>query len=63
MVAAIAARPSPDLYKKWTDRGVDATLCAPWWMASTRVKAVHGQGLPLKVATLERFADKIIAHM
>jgi hypothetical protein len=59
--------PSADLYRRWHERGVDGTLAAPWWMATPEETAEYGTkragGLPLKVATMERFAEEVIAKM
>ncbi|MQY02943.1 TIGR03619 family F420-dependent LLM class oxidoreductase [Actinomadura macrotermitis] len=63
VVAPIGAMPSADLYKRWADRGVTATMAAPWWLASPEDKARHGTGLELKVRTMERFAAEVIARM
>ncbi|MFI0450603.1 TIGR03619 family F420-dependent LLM class oxidoreductase [Actinomadura sp. 6N118] len=63
VIAPIGAMPSADLYRKWADRGVNGTMAAPWWLASRDEKAKHGEGLELKVATMERFAGEVIAKM
>ncbi|WP_067813100.1 TIGR03619 family F420-dependent LLM class oxidoreductase [Actinomadura kijaniata] len=64
VVAPIAAMPSADLYRRWADRGVTATMAAPWWLATSAEKERHGhRTLPLKLATMERFADEVIAKM
>ncbi|MCW2946563.1 MAG: Coenzyme F420-dependent N10-methylene tetrahydromethanopterin reductase-like protein [Actinoallomurus sp.] len=62
VIAPIGAMPSADLYRKWHDRGVDGTLAAPWWPA-TREEKHRLSGLGLKLATMERFAEKVIAKM
>jgi hypothetical protein len=63
VIAPIGAWPSADLYRKWHDRGVDGTMAAPWWMASAEEKALHGDGIDLKIATMERFAEEIISQL
>jgi alkanesulfonate monooxygenase SsuD/methylene tetrahydromethanopterin reductase-like flavin-dependent oxidoreductase (luciferase family) len=67
VIAPIGAMPSADLYRRWHERGVDGTLAAPWWMATPEETAEYGTkragGLPLKVATMERFAEEVIAKM
>ncbi|MFD0691335.1 TIGR03619 family F420-dependent LLM class oxidoreductase [Actinomadura fibrosa] len=63
VIAPIGAMPSADLYRKWADRGVRGTLAAPWWTASPEEKATHGKGLALKLATMERFAEEVMAKM
>jgi probable F420-dependent oxidoreductase len=64
VIAPIAEMPSVDLYRKWNEKGVNGTLAAPWWLATPDEKAKDGKGtLPLKLATMERFAEEIIAKM
>jgi probable F420-dependent oxidoreductase len=63
VIAPIGAWPSVGLYRKWHDRGVDGTLAAPWWMASAEEKAMHREGIELKLATMERFAEEIISQI
>ncbi|MGI5168169.1 TIGR03619 family F420-dependent LLM class oxidoreductase [Spirillospora sp. CA-253888] len=63
VIAPIGAMPSADLYRRWADRGVAGTMAAPWWLATPEEKARHGAGLDLKVATMERFAEEVIAKM
>ncbi|MBW8483737.1 TIGR03619 family F420-dependent LLM class oxidoreductase [Actinomadura parmotrematis] len=63
VIAPIGALPSADLYRKWADRGVAGTMAAPWWLATPEEKAAHGDGLALKIATMERFAAEVIAKM
>lgn len=62
VIAPIGVPPSAGLYKKWADRGVDGTLAAPWWLASAEERRRY-EGLDLKIATMERFADEVIARM
>ncbi|HEU5158871.1 MAG TPA: TIGR03619 family F420-dependent LLM class oxidoreductase [Streptosporangiaceae bacterium] len=62
VIAPIAAMPSPDLYKKWADRGVTGTMAAPWLLATPDEQSRH-TGLDLKIATMERFATEVIAKM
>ncbi|XVQ13248.1 TIGR03619 family F420-dependent LLM class oxidoreductase [Spirillospora sp. CA-255316] len=64
VIAPIAGMPSADLYRKWAARGVRGTLAAPWWTATPDEKAAHeGDPLALKIATMERFAEEVIAKM
>jgi probable F420-dependent oxidoreductase len=64
VVAPIGAKPSADLYRKWRDRGIDATMATPWWMATPEEKEKYGRRtLALKLATMERFADEVLAKM
>jgi probable F420-dependent oxidoreductase len=62
VIAPIGAPPSAELYKRWADRGVTGTLAAPWWLATPDERRRH-TGLDLKLATMERFADEVIARM
>ncbi|GLW62663.1 LLM class F420-dependent oxidoreductase [Actinomadura rubrobrunea] len=63
VIAPIAAPPGADLYRKWADQGVAGVMTAPWWLATPDEKARHGDGLALKVAAMERFAEEVIAEM
>jgi probable F420-dependent oxidoreductase len=67
VIAPIGAMPSADLYRRWHERGVDGTMAAPWWLATPEETAKYGTkrtgGLALKVATMERFAEEVIAKM
>jgi probable F420-dependent oxidoreductase len=62
VIAPIGAMPSPSLYRKWRERGVDGTLAAPWWLATEEEKR-RCSGLSLKIATMERFAEAVIQKM
>jgi probable F420-dependent oxidoreductase, Rv2161c family len=67
VIAPIGAVPSAGLYRKWHARGVDGTMAAPWWLATPQETARYGSkrtgGLDLKVATMERFAEEVIAKL
>ncbi|RJL21691.1 TIGR03619 family F420-dependent LLM class oxidoreductase [Bailinhaonella thermotolerans] len=63
IVAGIAALPDAETYKRFADKGVTGTLCAPWWLATDDDKRAYGEGLVLKEALLERFAEDVIAKM
>ncbi|ROO83477.1 putative F420-dependent oxidoreductase [Actinocorallia herbida] len=63
VVAPIGAMPSAELYRKWRDRGVASTLAAPWWTATPQEREKFGDGLELKIATMERFAEEVIAKV
>ncbi len=62
VIAPIGAMPSADLYKRWGERGVTGTMAAPWWLASPGEQRGH-TGLDLKIATMERFAEDVLAKM
>ncbi|MEV6862228.1 hypothetical protein AB0M44_14670 [Streptosporangium subroseum] len=55
--------PDAATYRRFADKGVTGTLVAPWWLATPQEKAEHGDGIELKVATIERFAEEVIAKM
>ncbi|NRQ34356.1 TIGR03619 family F420-dependent LLM class oxidoreductase [Nonomuraea sp. NN258] len=63
IVMSFAAPPGADLYKRWRDRGVTATMCAPWWLAPPDEARHYASDLAFKVATLERFAEEVIQKM
>jgi probable F420-dependent oxidoreductase len=62
VIAPIGVLPSADLYRKWHERGVTGTMAAPWWFATAAEKQRY-DGVELKIATMERFADEVIATM
>lgn len=63
VIAPIGAMPSADLYRRWADRGVTGTMAAPWWLPTAEEKERHPDPLALKIATMERFADEVIAKL
>jgi probable F420-dependent oxidoreductase len=63
VVAPLAVLPDPATYRRFADKGVTGTLAAPWWLATPQEKERHGDGLQLKIATLERFAEEIITRI
>ncbi|GAA0384045.1 LLM class F420-dependent oxidoreductase [Acrocarpospora corrugata] len=63
IVAPLAVMPDASVYRRFADKGVTGTFTAPWWLATPEEKALHGDGLELKLATMERFAEEIIAKM
>ncbi|MCG5211667.1 TIGR03619 family F420-dependent LLM class oxidoreductase [Streptosporangium sp. KLBMP 9127] len=63
IIAPLAVLPDPATYRRFAAKGVTATMAAPWWLATPEEKARHGDSLELKIATLERFAEEIIARM
>ncbi|GAA0945212.1 TIGR03619 family F420-dependent LLM class oxidoreductase [Nonomuraea longicatena] len=64
VVAPLAMLPEAGAYRRMAARGVTATMAAPWWLATPEEKARHGEGtLELKLATMERFAEEVIAKM
>lgn len=59
---ALLDPPSPDLYKRFQDRGVTAVVCAPWMLASQ----THGSfksPVKAKIDAMRMFADQIIDKM
>ena len=64
IIAPMAVLPDADTYRHFAAKGVTGTMAAPWWLATTEEKARYGAGsLELKVATMERFAEEVIAKM
>ncbi|MFC4584459.1 TIGR03619 family F420-dependent LLM class oxidoreductase [Sphaerisporangium corydalis] len=64
IVTALAAMPDAVTYRRLAGKGVTGTMAAPWWLATPEEKARHGEGtLELKIATMERFAEEVIARM
>lgn len=64
VIAPLAVLPDPETYRRFAAKGVTGTLAAPWWLATPQEKARYGEGtLDLKIATLDRFAEEIIAKM
>ncbi|WP_214322405.1 TIGR03619 family F420-dependent LLM class oxidoreductase [Nonomuraea sediminis] len=62
IIAPLAVMPDADTYRRFADKGVTGTMAAPWWLATEQEKATHDP-LSLKIATMERFAEEIIAKM
>jgi probable F420-dependent oxidoreductase len=60
IIAPLAMLPDADAYRRLADKGVTGTFAAPWWLASDEERRRHGDGLDLKIATMERFAEEII---
>ncbi|MEV4112653.1 TIGR03619 family F420-dependent LLM class oxidoreductase [Nonomuraea sp. NPDC049695] len=64
IVAPLAVLPDADTYRHFAAKGVTATMAAPWWLATPEEKARYGEGtLELKIATMERFAEEVIAKL
>ncbi|GAA5054659.1 putative F420-dependent oxidoreductase [Thermocatellispora tengchongensis] len=64
IVAPLAVLPDPATYRRFEDKGVTATLAAPWWLATPEERAAHPKGsLSLKLATMERFAEEVVARV
>ncbi|MGN9782085.1 TIGR03619 family F420-dependent LLM class oxidoreductase [Nonomuraea sp. ZG12] len=64
IIAALAVMPDAGTYRHFAAKGVTGTLAAPWWLATPEEKAEHGEDtLALKIATMERFAEEVIAKM
>lgn len=58
---ALIARPSPELYRRFEDRGVTALVCAPWMGADHTARGTSP--VEIKVAAIERFAERVVAKM
>lgn len=64
IIAPLAVLPDADTFRHFAAKGVTGTMAAPWWLATAEEKARYGEGsLELKVATMERFAEEVIAKM
>jgi probable F420-dependent oxidoreductase len=64
IIAPLAVMPDADTYRRFAAKGVTGTMAAPWLLATPQEKERHGEGsLGLKIATMERFAEEIIAKM
>ncbi|MEZ7124682.1 TIGR03619 family F420-dependent LLM class oxidoreductase [Nonomuraea sp. AD125B] len=64
IIAPLAELPDAATYRRYAAKGVTGTLSAPWWLATPEEKARHGEGtLELKLATMERFAEEVIAKL
>ncbi|TYB61488.1 TIGR03619 family F420-dependent LLM class oxidoreductase [Nonomuraea sp. PA05] len=62
IIAPLAVLPDADTYRRFAAKGVTGTMAAPWWLATPEEKARYGEGtLELKIATMERFAEEVIA--
>ncbi|NUR84786.1 MAG: TIGR03619 family F420-dependent LLM class oxidoreductase [Nonomuraea sp.] len=62
IIAPLAVLPDADTYRRFADKGVTGTMAAPWWLATEEEKAKYGP-LELKIATMERFAEEVIAKV
>lgn len=64
IIAPLAVMPDAETYRRFEAKGVTGTMAAPWWLATAEEKSRYGEGtLDLKIATMERFAEEIIAKM
>ncbi|MEV3985279.1 TIGR03619 family F420-dependent LLM class oxidoreductase [Nonomuraea sp. NPDC049758] len=64
IVAPLAVLPDAETYRRFAAKGVTATMAAPWWLATPEEKARYGEdSLDLKIATMERFAEEVIAKL
>ncbi|MGW0200028.1 TIGR03619 family F420-dependent LLM class oxidoreductase [Nonomuraea sp. NPDC003201] len=64
IIAPLAVMPDADTYRRFAAKGVTGTMAAPWWLATPEEKARYGEGtLELKIATMERFAEEVIAKL
>ncbi|MCT9933957.1 TIGR03619 family F420-dependent LLM class oxidoreductase [Planotetraspora sp. A-T 1434] len=63
IIAAVALIPDPATCRRLEDKGLTATMAAPWWLATFEETAKHGNSVEFKIATMERFAEEIIARV
>lgn len=63
VVAGVAARPDPELYRDLAARGLTATLCAPWWQGPPKEAATGDPSLRDKITAMEWFAEKVITSV
>jgi alkanesulfonate monooxygenase SsuD/methylene tetrahydromethanopterin reductase-like flavin-dependent oxidoreductase (luciferase family) len=63
IIAPLVVMPDAATYRRFADKGVTGTLIAPWWPATPQEKEEHGDGVELKVSTIERFAEEIISRI
>jgi probable F420-dependent oxidoreductase len=64
IIAPLAVLPDADTYRHFAAKGVTGTMAAPWWLATPEEKQRYGEGsLKLKLATMERFAEEVIAKI
>ncbi|MEV0352631.1 TIGR03619 family F420-dependent LLM class oxidoreductase [Nonomuraea sp. NPDC050680] len=64
IIAPLAVLPDADTFRHFAAKGVTGTMAAPWWLATPEEKQRYGEGtLELKIATMERFAEEVIAKM
>ncbi|MFI7150776.1 TIGR03619 family F420-dependent LLM class oxidoreductase [Nonomuraea sp. NPDC050022] len=64
IIAPLAVLPDADTYRHFAAKGVTGTMAAPWWLATPEEKQRYGEGtLELKIATMERFAEEVIAKV
>lgn len=59
IVAPLAVLPSAEVYRRFEEKGVTATVAAPWLLASPEEKAALDP-LTLKKRSMERFAAEVI---
>ncbi|MEV0620252.1 TIGR03619 family F420-dependent LLM class oxidoreductase [Nonomuraea sp. NPDC050404] len=64
IIAPLAVLPDAETYRRFAAKGVTGTMAAPWWLATPEEKSRYGEGtLELKIATMERYAEEVIAKM
>ncbi|MFI6505734.1 TIGR03619 family F420-dependent LLM class oxidoreductase [Nonomuraea typhae] len=64
VIAPLAVIPDAAAYRRFAAKGVTGTMAAPWWLATPEEKKRYGEAtLELKIATMERFAEEVIAKM
>ena len=59
VIVALAARPDPDLYSRFSDLGVAGVMCAPW-LTRAPGKDRYGYDADHVRSSMERFADTFI---
>ncbi|MFI6601349.1 TIGR03619 family F420-dependent LLM class oxidoreductase [Nonomuraea sp. NPDC050536] len=62
IIAPLAVMPDADTYRRFAAKGVTGTMAAPWWLATPEEKAAN-DSLTLKLTTMERFAEDVIAKL
>jgi alkanesulfonate monooxygenase SsuD/methylene tetrahydromethanopterin reductase-like flavin-dependent oxidoreductase (luciferase family) len=60
-VMALYVEPTPDILRRFEDRGVTALMCAPWMVADTSLGNFTST-VKDKTDAMEAFAEKVISH-
>ncbi len=60
-VMALYAEPTPDVLRRFEDRGVTALMCAPWMVAQTEAGNFNSP-VSEKIDAMEAFAEKVISN-
>ena len=61
IVLALMARPTPELFREFEDKGVTSVICAPWLTGDPRSPALAP--LQPKLDAIKRFADEVISPL